>query len=283
MKLEQLQTSFQNFLLNNDDDFQRWVADTTQAPAQRRMGVYAEAYRLRLIEALDSNYEHLHALLGDEQFLQLCHDYITAYPSKFRSIRYYGDQLADYLAREAPYQDVPYLSEFARFEWALLSAFDAADEPVFSVDEMATISADDWPAMRFGLQQSVIRLDLQWRIDRTWKQLLEIETAAANTDQPLTESNLELPVRNDYPIAWVVWRKDLRPHYRSLDVDEAWALDAALAGQDFAAICEGLCEWIDSIHAGTRAATHLKRWLTDEMLTAVYIHGCTSIHGIKSR
>jgi hypothetical protein len=52
-------------------------------------------------------------------------------------------------------------------------------------------------------------------------------------------------------------------------VDEAFALDAMMRGETFAAICEHLCEWIDPRNVPTHAAGLLRRWIEDGMIQKV--------------
>ena len=53
------------------------VAGTAKVGAPTRLAIYYDAYRLRLIEALDGNYPVLHGWLGDEEF-------VIAFPSGAR-------------------------------------------------------------------------------------------------------------------------------------------------------------------------------------------------------
>jgi len=46
-----------------------------------RLGIYRNAYRVRLIEALDDTYPVLHALLGDEVFIALSWEFVADHPS----------------------------------------------------------------------------------------------------------------------------------------------------------------------------------------------------------
>jgi hypothetical protein len=76
-------------------------------------------------------------------------------------------------------------------------------------------------------------------------------------------------VENDVPVAWLVWRQDLLTYFRSLSVDEAWALDTLQRGENFATICEGLGEWIDAQNVALHAAGLLKQWLTDGLICEI--------------
>jgi len=54
-------------------------------------------------------------------------------------------------------------------------------------------------------------------------------------------------------------------------VDEAWALDALQRGETFAAICDGLTEWIDAQNVAVHAAGLLKQWLTDSLISEIRV------------
>ena len=75
--------------------------------------------------------------------------------------------------------------------------------------------------------------------------------------------------RRQHPLRWLIWRRQLKTRWRSLDVDEAWALEQAASGADFAAVCEGLLEWIDAEQLSLRAAGLLKQWVGDGLLLRV--------------
>ena len=251
--LRQLQHEFQDYLLNGRQHIASSIVGTPQAGVERRLGVYGEAYVLRLVEALESDFVALRVLLGGD-FTTLCRDYIRDRPSSHHSLRYFGEGLSDFLAARAPYRDSPFLSELAAFEWALIDAFDAADGALVCEADMATVAPGDWPALQFVAHPSLQRLDLHYNAPAVWK-------AAEQGQESLPD-----PQHCDVPTAWIVWRKDLATYFRSLDVTEAWALDALRQDQTFAEICEGLCEWIDEANVPVHAVGLLKRWIQDGLI-----------------
>lgn len=257
MSLRALQADFQGYLL---DPGQRAIAErvagTARVDADTRLGVYAEAYRLRLLEALDTDFPTLHTLLGDDEFDRMGRAYIDAHPSRHFSIRWFGQGLSEFLRITAPYSEHPALTEMAAFEWTMTLAFDAADDPIVTLDDMTAVPPPAWPEMRFTPHASLHRLDLRWNVPTVWK------ARAADQD-------IEPPVENAVPVAWILWRQELNTYFRSLEVDEAWTLDAMIAGQTFADICQGLCEWIDEQHVAPHAAGLLKRWITDGMIAKI--------------
>src|SRR6185312_16138520 len=93
-ELTHLQTELQNYLMNSDQTIQQHIVDTAKVPAEIRLAIYGNAYQSRLHDALAISYPLLQKYLGENAFLQLSHDYLDHYPSCYRSIRWYGDQLA---------------------------------------------------------------------------------------------------------------------------------------------------------------------------------------------
>ena len=254
--LKGLQADFKSFLLRGDERMLERVVGSAKVSAPRRLAIYYDAYRLRLIEALDSNYPVLHAWMGDDEFEQLGLAYLEAHPSTHFSIRYFGHRLSEFLASTETYRDKPYLAEMAALEWAMSEAFDAPDSPVADLDAMASIPPEAWPEMRMTLHASVHRLDLRWNVPAIWKAIKE--------DQAPGEA-----AAGEWPQPWLVWRQDLKIFFRSLSVDEAWAIDAVRAYEPFASICEGLVEWIDAQNVALHAAGLLKRWMIDGMITSI--------------
>src|SRR5229473_8390591 len=126
-RLRQLQRELQSHLLGEPSSIADAIADAPPLSVADRLGIYRNAYRIRLIEALDDTYPVLHAVLGDEVFVALGEKFVAAHPSVHRSIRWYGGELSEFLKQCRPYAEQPILSEFALLEWTLAEVFDAAD------------------------------------------------------------------------------------------------------------------------------------------------------------
>jgi len=256
--LRRLQEDFQGYLLTLDQRMQPHALGSAQVSAEERLAIYANAYRLRLLEALATDYPGLHTVLGDAEFDAMGRAYIAAHPSPYFSLRWFGDRMSEFLRATAPYAKYPVFTEMAAFEWAKSDAFDAADSNIATIDDMAAIPADAWPGLTFAPHPSLRRLDLRWNVPLVWK---AIDTGQ---EPPALEEN-------DYPISWLVWRQDLLTYFRSLNVDEAWALDALQRGESFAALCEGLTEWIDAQNVAVHAAGLLKQWLIDGLISEIRV------------
>lgn len=68
------------------------------------------------------------------------------------------------------------------------------------------------------------------------------------------------------PVEWLVWRDGLGPAFRSMEPDEVWAFDAAMAGASFANLCEGFCEFHQPQEAAARRAALLRMWIETGLL-----------------
>ncbi len=254
--LAEVEQRFQAFVLDRRPGIESAIVADTRAGALDRLNVYADAYRLRLLETLGKDYPALCALLGEAEFNRLGHAYIDAHPSDTPSIRWFGRHFPVFLQQELPQR--PALSELAAFEWAQGEVFDAPDASVLRVEDMARIPPDAWPRMRLTLHPAVRRLDLRWNAPAI------AQAFAAKTPAPA-------PRAGPTPVAWLLWRQSLDIRWRSLESGaggEADAIDAAQHGASFSEICERLCAHIEPDQAALHAASLLKRWVADGIVGA---------------
>jgi hypothetical protein len=254
--LASLQCAFQRHIDRPTRVMTRTVLATPRADAGRRLGVYSDGYRSRLIEALANDYPALRCTLGEARFDGTMRAFIAAHPSRHANLRWYGGELADFLSRAPRCRRRPLLAELARFEWALGLAFDAADAPLAAAQDAAAVPAHRWPVMRLALHPSVHRLDLRTNAPALW--------LAAVRRRVLPRG-----VLRRRPRAWLIWRKEHAPYFRSLARDEAVALALAARGADFAAIGRSLARSAGGGNAALRAAQLLRNWLDEGLISAV--------------
>jgi hypothetical protein len=254
--LAALQDSFQRYVLHGQAEVEASVAPSARGDRMRRLALYRDGYRLRLIEALAADYEGLQALMGEEAFRAACLAYVEATPSAFRNVRWYGAGLADFLAAQLPWLQSPALAELARFEWELTLAFDAPDARAVTFEQMAALPPHAWSSLALELHPSVRLLALR-------SNAAEIRRAHS-AQRPLPESVLV-----DDPRDWLIWRRELEPYFLSLPPAEGWALRAAQDGATFPELCEGLCRWTQRQDAPAQAAALLRGWVDRQLIGAV--------------
>ena len=203
----------------------------TLAPAER-VHVYAGMYLWRLVDALREDFPKLATVLGDDGFADLVRDYVAAHPSTEPSIRHLGRALPAFLAGYQP----AYLADLARLEWTRLEVFDAPDATPLTAADLRRIAPEDWPGLRFTLVPACARLVTRWPVHQLW------DDAAA----------LLAPART----ALRVWREGFLVYHTAMDPAEEAALERLVAGEPFAAVCEG---FDDPAEAGAL----LLRWIED--------------------
>lgn len=247
-QLALVQGDFQDYLLRGSAAVAGHVIGTARVPVATRLGVYGEAYRIRLAEALQANFPALATLLDSGDFGLLASRYVAAHDSSFFSIRYYGHELPQFLRQHPDYVEAPVLAELARWEWAMTGAFDAADATPLIHTDLARLSAQQWAQLRFTWHPSVARLGLSWNVPQVWQALTE------ETERPAASLHRE-------PVQWLLWRQGLRTYFRSLPTTEARALDAARDSWPFGELCDLLCDEVGEAQAPTTAATLLRGWI----------------------
>ena len=251
-----LQDQFQNYVLHGDSDILHAVVDGPRLDAQGRLDVYANGYRLRLIEVIDADYPALHVLAGDDLFDRLARAYIAAHPSAFPNARWFGLHLPDFLACNADFGSQPVLAEMATFEWAMGLAFDSMDDPVLAIAELADLPNEAWSTIGFNLRSAVKRIELAWNVPAFWRAVTREE------DPPFLEQSPE-------SAPWIVWRRELTTYFRSLEPDEAAALDLIADNGNFADMCETLCNWHEAEEVPVLAMTLLKRWIEEGLISSL--------------
>jgi hypothetical protein len=254
--LRTLQSDLQRHLLGESSGIVDAIVDAPPLPANERLQIYRHAYQVRLIAALDAIYPLLHKLLGDEVFSALGESFVASRPSVHRSIRWYGAELPEFLAENAPYNEQPVLSEVALLEWTLAEAFDAADAIPLQRTALAAVPPDAWGEFRFEFHPSMRRLQLLWNAVPVWQAMSREQTPPD-------------PLCADAPAAWLIWRRDFKNYFRSMDPAEAAALDAARTGASFAEICDNLSAWLAAEEIPLTAANYLAVWADSGIIVSL--------------
>lgn len=257
-KLAHLQSAFQNYLIDSEKNnaFAESIIDDAKVGVQKRLSIYFDAYRYRIIEALASAYPKLKLLVGDDLFEKIARSYIAEYPSTYQNIRWYGSHMHRHLLDYLP--EHPITAEMAAFEWALSSAFDAEDAPELTLQDLAEIPPQDWPGLSFKFQPAIQIIRLRWNIVPIWNALnMEEAPPALVQDSSYT--------------SWLIWRKDLNPHFRSMSELEVIAQHMAMSGATFAEVCTSLESEMTAEEAIAKAAQFLAGWLEEGMISKAFL------------
>lgn len=252
--LAQLQSDFQAYLMDAKKGaaFKNRIVNDKKVGVKRRLSIYAEAYRLRIIEALANSYPKLKALLGDDLFNTTAHSYINVHPSSYPNMRWVGDKMQLHLMKTLPRH--PIAAEMAAFEWALGLAFDAEDTPVLQLQDIAVIPPEAWADLPLVFHPSVQLLPLKWNVLLVWQ--------ALDTEQ-------KPPAPLQINESCLVWRMNMSSHYQSMDDLEDQAIKLVATGATFGALCEWLEGKCADQEATTQAAQYLSGWLNQGLLAKI--------------
>jgi hypothetical protein len=254
-----LQLQFQQHLLGAAD-----AAPLIAGSDARRslgLGIYANAYRLRLLETLSDAYQKTQSVMGEVAFEAAAFGYIASHPPTTRSLRWYGDRFSNYLVTQHP--EAPAHAEMARLDWALRTAFDGPDAAALDAAALGAIEPEAWATLRLVPVPTAELLVFGHNTVAMWQALDDGESPP-----PLTASPIE--------VDWLVWRKRLQPHFRSLHRVEARLLRAMRDGSSFAQACH---------HAGSLAADiglhdgelsvliggFMQQWLEDQLIARITV------------
>ena len=252
----QLQAFAQAITASDEPDDSAALFHATPQGGPPRLAIYRHAFRVRLTAALRENYPVLHQVLGDETFDEVALGFIAAHPSRQPSIRWFGNELPAHLQVLADADQLPHpaLPDLARMEWALGTAFDAADDAPLGVEQLLAVAAEAWPELRFTAHPSLRLIALDWAIEPLWRAL---------SDNP--EAETEAPEAQLHRL--LVWRQNDQTQWRSVEPFEADLLHAALAGESFAELCERAAA-TQGEQAAAAVAGHLRVWVEAGLLAA---------------
>lgn len=246
-----LQTEVMDYIFGRDQRVLAKIEDTTELSAERRLAIYHNAYRARLIDVLADTYARVVAYIGEEPFDEAARAYIEQHASVTRNLREYGRKLPQFL--KAYYPRDPEVAELAEMDARLRYTFDGTDADVLTVDDVAPWSPEQWDVALLTLHPTVSFQRFEWNTPTIWQCLSSDNAPPAAVLLP-------------QPSIWLFWRKALLPHFRSLSPEEHTALWAIHGGVRFSEICEMLAESWPELDVTAHVGGWLRTWLEDGVL-----------------
>lgn len=151
--LARLQACFVDAVLGAADAAPPAIRGSDHFSAQQRLGVYANAYRRRLIEAMGSVYERCLQRVGECEFEVQALDYVESHPPATRALRWYADDFPEWL-RTRPSAPPP-MADLAVIDRGLRRAFDAADAPALAREALLALEPARWAGLRLDWHPSL--------------------------------------------------------------------------------------------------------------------------------
>lgn len=252
--LAELQVAFHDHLLDQASTIGQEVLDGGRIGVDRRLHIYHNAYRVRLLENLQDAYEKTWAYLGDAAFETSALAFIDGNPPRNRNLRWHGCGFSPWLADRFP-QD-PDIAELALIDWQLRQAFDGPNATPIQAEDLAGLSAEDWADAGFLFSPTLFIAALRTNSVRIWH-------AIDREQVPPTAEPLPVPT-------WLlIWRKGWQPHFRTIQAAEHAALMQLQGGASFADVCAGLGRTFSEQEAAVRGAGYLQAWLQDGLIVGL--------------
>jgi Putative DNA-binding domain len=254
MKLAQLQQNFIALIHNEANSIGTEVVEGGRIDVATRLHIYHHSYRARLLEVLQDVFEHTWSYLGDDTFADMAKRFIEAQPSTQRTLNRFGQGFPNYLAAQLP--DDGEIAEIAQLDWLMRCAFDGPNCTPLTFTDLATITPEQWANIGFTFHPTLAMHALEHNAASIWDALKNNQTP------PMVEKLSTSTVVT-------VWRRDLRPHFMTVDTMEAKAIALLQSGITFAAVCEKLQTDYSTIDVVPALGKAMHKWVDHEMLSAI--------------
>lgn len=216
----------------------------------RGLDIYRNAYRARLVAALEETFPRTARWVGEDAFGAAAAHHLITHPPRSWTLDAAGEGFAATLAEL--FANDPEVAELAWLESAMHEAFVAADAVPLNAPGFARATAgfgaEDWADMRIAPVPSFRLTPVDHDCVALWR-LIGEDTAPAHFEPTGCEG-------------WcIVWREGLRPVCRLVSGHEARALLALFDGASYGEICADLANVLGEGAAAQEAGALLGRWL----------------------
>ena len=134
-----------------------------------RFGIYRNNIFKSLTGVLEAAFPTIRTLVGGENFAVLAHRFIAAHPPRQPQLYAYGGDFAAFLAGFAPaVEELPFLPDLARVEWAVNEAYFEADAETLSAGQLAGLAPERYAGLRLGLHPTVRLIESDWPVWDLW-------------------------------------------------------------------------------------------------------------------
>jgi hypothetical protein len=265
MNLEQLQRAVFDVVrqpLTEDERMRDYTLDgrSTKALAEEivkpndrltsveRLEIYNRVYWFRLLSSLADDFPGLRAVIGQEQFDKVLLAYLTELPSQSYTLRDLGSRLETWLRAHPEFiaGNERMALDMVRLEWADIEAFDAAENPVVSQNELASLGED--PV--FHLQPNLQLLDLAYPVDELLLKVRETEDPETDIssnvvmmDHSDSAPRKQLPLPKGKKVFLAVHRQQNIVYFKRLKPEGFALLRALQQGQTLSQAIETSVDW----------------------------------------
>ncbi|MES2367306.1 MAG: DNA-binding domain-containing protein [Pseudomonadota bacterium] len=162
----------QDFLATVFSEEQNALAQHLVGPESERAwraDIYRNNTFSNLRGTLESTYPVIVKLVGVEFFRHTAQQYILQYPSVSGDLHLFGVAFGAFLASFPPVEQLPYLPDVARLEWACHKAYFAADHTPLALGRLMQVPPARYVDLQFKLNPACTLFESAFPVDRIWQ------------------------------------------------------------------------------------------------------------------
>ncbi len=204
-----------------------WVRVPDGVDVATRLAVYTQGYAARVSEALREAFPAVAHILGGGSFASLAMRYAEDVPAELRNLNRVGAALPAFLADDRLSRNLPFLSDLARLEWAVVECFHGELREPFDASSCSAWDMDDWAGTRVAFQATTAIVRSAWPL-RELREARHSERSAIDVDLV------------DRPDCVLVYRSGFEVVTESIGETEASAFERLCAGQPLGEVTAAL-------------------------------------------
>lgn len=166
-RLEKVQSLFFHALTNEPSGLANIISPIASLGVNESIDIYRRAYPARLTEALGETFEATWWILGDSDYFDLANRFINKNVSQSYDLSDYGEEFPTFLDSDKISDEIPFISDLARFEWTFKTIF---HKPNISTEIAEWNPASTDPErMRFALSPSAMLFSSPYSVYEIWR------------------------------------------------------------------------------------------------------------------
>jgi hypothetical protein len=213
LSLKQIQLSLTEAIYQNDEQILAEIK-SSEIENTARLQIYKDNVLITLYESLKSTYPAICKLVGEQFFKYATHEYIKNNKPISGNLDEYGENFINFLAELSATKELKYLPDIARLEWAVHTAYFAADVQKINAVALSKISPEQLENLKFELHPSTQIISSIYPIDKIWQ--MTQEDSEESSDIDITERGADV----------LVIRPDLKTQVLLLENGEAAFLNS---------------------------------------------------------
>ena len=203
-----------------------FIKPNSRLTSFERLEIYNQQYWYRVRHSFAEDFPGLRVVVGKKRFEVLSTGYLSACPSQSFTLRNLGCRLTGWLQQNPAFAGPHFelAMDMARFEWAHIEAFDAAEIPPLTPTDAASLNGES----RLSLQPHITFLELRFPVDDLLLALRKQHEDSELTGPARTRLLKRFAIREEIFLA--VHRAENSVHYKRLEASEFRLLSALANG-----------------------------------------------------